>query len=126
MVDSPLSYMHNKETSPESPKKPRRHKRTPSPVQLYSGSSRSSPAPRTVRKRSISPYKSNSSSRRERSPTSSSRDSSKYTKRHRSRSLSPSPPHPLERTPYLSKSSRYDSPHSSSSRSKRFVGLKLY
>lgn len=116
-VDSPLSYMHNKESSPDSPKKSRHRKRSPSPVQHFSGSSRSSPTPRGSRKRSASPYR--SSSRRERSPTSSSRDSSKYSKRHRSRSLSPSPPHPLERTPYASKSTRYDSPHSSSSRSKR-------
>ncbi|KAM7345527.1 U2 snRNP-associated SURP motif-containing protein isoform 2-T2 [Cochliomyia hominivorax] len=119
VVDSPLSYMHTKEASPDSPIKSRSRKRSPSPVQHFSSSSRSSPA-RSSRKRSASPYKtSSSSSRRERSPTSSSRDSSKYSKRHRSRSISPSPPHPLERTPYLSKSTRYDSPHSSSSRSKR-------
>ncbi|XP_037821310.1 U2 snRNP-associated SURP motif-containing protein [Lucilia sericata] len=116
-MDSPLSYMHNKESSPDSPKKIRHRKRSPSPSQHFSSSARSSPA-RTARKRSVSPYKS-SSSRRERSPTSSSRDSTKYSKRHRSRSLSSSPPHPLERTPYVSKSTRYDSPHSSSSRSKR-------
>ncbi|XP_065367356.1 U2 snRNP-associated SURP motif-containing protein [Calliphora vicina] len=118
-VDSPLSYIRNKDSSPDSPKKSRHRKRSLSPVQQFSNSSRSSPA-RSARKRSVSPYKSSTSSaRRERSPTSSSRDSSKYSKRHRSRSISPSPPHPLERTPYQSKSKRYDSPHSSTSRSKR-------
>ncbi|KNC25968.1 hypothetical protein FF38_08323 [Lucilia cuprina] len=116
-MDSPLNYMQNKDSSPDSPKKIRHRKRSPSPNQHFSSSARSSPA-RTTRKRSVSPYKS-SSSRRERSPTSSSRDSTKYSKRHRSRSLSSSPPHPLERTAYASKSTRYDSPHSSSSRSKR-------
>ncbi|XP_075165473.1 U2 snRNP-associated SURP motif-containing protein [Haematobia irritans] len=115
-VDSPLSYMYSKEAA--SPERSRHYRRSPSPTQQHSrGSSRSSPV-RSSRKRSVSPYK--SSSRREKSPSTSSRDSSKYSKRHRSRSLSPpSPPHPhpLDRT-YTSKSSRYDSPQSSS-RSKR-------
>nr|XP_013118904.1 unnamed protein product [Stomoxys calcitrans] len=118
-VDSPLSYMYSKEAA--SPERSRHYRRSPSPAQHSRGSSRSSPA-RSSRKRSMSPYKSTSSSRRDKSPSSNSRESSKYSKRHRSRSLSPpSPPHPhpLDRTTsYISKSSRYDSPQSSS-RSKR-------
>ncbi|XP_005179362.1 U2 snRNP-associated SURP motif-containing protein [Musca domestica] len=114
-VDSPLSYMFSKDASPE---RSRNYKRSPSPAQHSRGSSRSSPT-RGSRKRSLSPYKSgSSSSRREKSPSSTSRDSSKYSKRHRSRSISPSPPHPLDRTSYPTKSSRYASPVASS-RSKR-------
>ncbi|TMW39803.1 hypothetical protein DOY81_015117, partial [Sarcophaga bullata] len=75
LTDSPASYKCSKDSSPDSPKKSRHRKRSPSPVQHFSSSSRSSPA-RSSRKRSASPYKSGSS-RRERSPTSSSRDSTK-------------------------------------------------
>uniref|UniRef100_A0A1A9V280 U2 snRNP-associated SURP motif-containing protein n=1 Tax=Glossina austeni TaxID=7395 RepID=A0A1A9V280_GLOAU len=112
-VLSPLSYLKQKDTkcseSPDSIKRTRHHRRSSSPSHT---SARSSPT-RSSRKRSRSPHL-GSASRKEISPASSSRGSSKYGKRHKSRSLSVSPPHPLERTPYISKSSRYDSPLSSS------------
>lgn len=109
VTDSPLSIMNTKDNrrgseSPDSTsRRTRRLKRSPSPVQYNSSSSRSSPT-RTSCKRSRSPL----TTRREVSPIASSTRSSKSSRRNRSRSLSDSPKRYAERTTYLSKSARYE------------------
>ncbi|XP_036331068.1 U2 snRNP-associated SURP motif-containing protein [Rhagoletis pomonella] len=108
-TDSPLSFINPKDSrrgseSPDSTsKRTRRLKRSPSPIQYHSSSSRSSPA-RSSCKRSRSPYV----TRREVSPSPTPTRSAKSSRRHRSRSLSDSPKRYAERTPYLAKSSRYE------------------
>ncbi|XP_053963349.1 U2 snRNP-associated SURP motif-containing protein [Anastrepha ludens] len=108
-TDSPLTFVNTKDNrrgseSPDSTsKRARRLKRSPSPVQYQSSSSRSSPA-RSSCKRSRSPY----TTRREISPASSSTRSAKTSRRNRSRSPSDSPKRYAERTSYLSKSTRYE------------------
>uniref|UniRef100_A0A0K8V8T1 U2 snRNP-associated SURP motif-containing protein n=1 Tax=Bactrocera latifrons TaxID=174628 RepID=A0A0K8V8T1_BACLA len=109
VADSPLSFINTKESrrgseSPDSTsRRARRVKRSPSPVQYNSSSSRSSPA-RASYKRSRSPL----TTRREVSPTTSGTRSVKSSRRNRSRSLSDSPKKYAERTVYLSKSARYE------------------
>ncbi|KAH8372761.1 hypothetical protein KR009_004523 [Drosophila setifemur] len=95
VVDSPLSYMHIK---------PKSSKQSESPAS-YSSSSR---------KRSHSPYAAGESKRRDQSPDNSR--SSKSSKRTRSRSPSDSPKRYSERS---GRTSRYDSPASGSSRSRK-------
>lgn len=102
LLDSPSSFLR-KDVSRRSPspsgsthsKKSRHSKRSPSPQ--YSAA-RSSPS--RSKRRSRSPH-----NKRDTSPPSRY---SKQLKRNRSRSLSDSPKRFLDRTPYMSKSSKYD------------------